>query len=213
MKTSRNLAILAITALLISCGSQKADKNSEHKCISPLSSGINVENLQDCVVPAQFTNQDFNWMGGLLTMTVYNVDLYDAVEISQLQVGDTIIYDGAPIVINKIDDTEGGIDINEGKIDEGGCILVPNEGGTYIARSWDDHATYTKLGKAQVPLAENFIIIDCGMNPEDPSDTIRVNQKLYLENLKDGRADFSPLDTRVTIEKGAITEIDRHWIP
>lgn len=116
------------------------------------------------------------------------------------------------MVINKIAEEHGGIDINGG-LDEGGCCLAGYEGGTYVARNWDDHATYTKLGKAEVALAENFMIIDCGDFPEDPMDTIRTDQKLYIEKLKDYKKEFFQLNTRVTIENGMITEIKRHWIP
>lgn len=85
--------------------------------------------------------------------------------------------------------------------------------GTYVARIWDDHATYSELGKTEVALADNFVIIDCGDFPEEPSDTIRTGQKLYIENLKDYKKDFFQLNTRVTIENGVITEINRRWIP
>ncbi|MCF0199183.1 MAG: hypothetical protein HUK02_07645, partial [Bacteroidaceae bacterium] len=129
------------------------------------------------------------------------------------QVGDTLLYDGQPIAIQQIEETNGGIEINGGQIDEGGCCLVPHEGGTYVARGWDDHATYTELGKAEVPLAEDFTVIDCGTEPTDPSDTIRTNQKLYIEQLQDSRPSFNVLNTRVTIEHGQITEINRRWIP
>lgn len=183
-----------------------------YKKIAPLPSGIDLNNLQDCTVPAVFTSDNFNWMGGNLTMTVYCQDLYDAVEVSQMQVGDTIIYDGKPMVINTIAEEQGGININGG-LDEGGCCLAGNEGGTYVARNWDDHATYTKLGKAEVALAENFVIIDCGDFPDEPYDTIHTGQKLYIESMKDYKKDFFELNTRVTIENGMITEIKRHWIP
>lgn len=200
-------AIIA-TILFCGCGSQK----TKHKRITPLPAGITVEHLQDCTIPVAFTPDDFHWMGGNLSLTVYNQDLYDVVDISQMQVGDTIIYAGEPMVINRFEERNGGIDINGG-LDEGGCCLAPNEGGTYVARDWDDHATYTKLGKTEVALAEDFIIIDCGEFPEDPNDTIRHDQKRYLENLKSGRDDFFPQNTRVTIENGMVTEIQRRWIP
>lgn len=206
----KHLIVAALTVLACSCIHTK--HTAEHKLIAPLPAGIAVDNLQDCTIPAAFTPDDFNWMGGNLTMVVYNMDLYDVVDISQMQVGDTIIYDGKPTVINKIAEEHGGLYINGG-LDEGGCCLAGNEGGTYVARSWDDHATYTELGKAEVALAEDFVIIDCGMDPQDPVDTIRTGQKLYMEKMKDSRPNFSPLDTRVTIENGMITEINRHWIP
>lgn len=202
----KQILFIAMAALMCSCSFEK------HKMIAPLPAGISVENLQDCTVPASFTLEDFRWMGGNLSMTVYSQDLYDVMDIEQMKVGDTILYNGEPVVINSIQKENGGIDINGG-LDEGGCCLAGNEGGTYIARFWDDHATYTELGKAEVALAEDFIIVDCGMNPEDPSDTIRAAQKLYLENLGEGRKDFFQLNTRVTIENGMITEINRHWIP
>lgn len=206
----KSILFIAFTAIICGCSHNRA--TTEHKLIAPLPAGIAVDNLLDCTIPAAFTPEDFNWMGGNLKMTVYNQDLYDAVEISQMQVGDTLIYEGKPMIINSIAEEHGCIDINGG-LDEGGCCLAGNEGGTYVARNWDDHATYTKLGKAEVALADGFILIDCGEFPDDPNDTIQTGQKLYIENLKDGRKDFFQLNTRVTIENGMITEIKRHWIP
>lgn len=206
----KSLFFLGFVALLCSCTGNKQTEG--HKLIAPLPAGIAVDELQDCTVPAAFKPEDFNWMGGNLRMTVYNQDLYDVVDISQMQVGDTLIYEGQPMVINKIDHQNGGIDINGG-LDEGGCCLAGNEGGTYVARNWDDHATYTKLGKAEVALSEDFVIIDCGEFPDQPSDTIRIGQKLYIENLNGYKEDFFQLNTRVTIENGMITEINRRWIP
>lgn len=208
MNAKSVISAIIATTVLYSCDSQKA----EYKCIAPLPAGITLDNLDDCTIPVAFTLEDFHWMGGNLSMTIYNQDLYDVVDISQMQVGDTIIYSGEPMIINKFEELHGGIDINGG-LDEGGCCLAPNEGGTYVARNWDDHATYTKLGKAELALAENFVIIDCGEFPDDANDTIRHDQKLYIENLKDGRKDFFQLNTTVTIENGMITEIHRRWIP
>ena len=208
MKTLQSALVIALVALLCGCA-QKV----EHKSIAPLPAGIEINDLHDCTVSASFNTDDFRWMGGNLSMTVYAKDLYDAVEISQMQVGDTLIYQSKPMVISKIEEADGGININGG-LEEGGCWLVGYEGGTYIARTWDDHAIYSELGKAEVALEGDFIIIDCGIEPSDPVDTIRSEQKLYLENLEDYRRDFSPLNTRVTIDgDGMITEINRHWIP
>lgn len=208
MKTLQSALVIALAALLCGCA-QKV----EHKSIAPLPAGIEINDLHDCTVSAAFTSDDFRWMGGNLSMTVYAKDLYDAVEISQMQVGDTLIYQSKPMVISKIEEADGGISINGG-LEEGGCWLVGYEGGTYIARTWDDHAIYSELGKAEVALEGDFVIIDCGIEPSDPVDTIRSEQKLYLENLEDYRRDFSPLNTRVTIDgDGMITEISRHWIP
>lgn len=188
------------------------DVTDDYRLIAPLPSALDVDKLKDCTVPAKFTSDDFRWMGGNLRMTVYVKDLYDAVDISQIQAGDTLLYMGEPMVIETIEDLHGGLAIN-GDIDNGGCCLVGYEGGTYVARNWDDHATYTMLGRAEVALADDFVIIDCGEFPTDPADTIRTGQKLYLESLKDSRREFFSLNTLVTIENGMITEINRRWIP
>lgn len=189
-----------------------ADLSDGCRRISPLPSGIDIDNLQDCTVPASFNSDNFDWMGGNLTMCVFSRDLYDAVEISQMKVGDTLLYESKPMIVSKIAEVNGTIEINGG-LEEGGCWIAGNEGGTFVAREWDDHATYTKLGTAEVALTEDFVIIDCGLEPNSPIDTICSGQKLYLENLKDSRREFSTLNTLVTIEKGMITMIRRVWIP
>lgn len=210
MKT-KSLLLLLTLAFAALYGCSPAPKTN--KCIAPLPAGTSVDNLTDCTIPVAFTTDEFDWMGGNLTLTVYNEDLYDAVEVSLMQVGDTLIYRQEPIVITSLKEDDRGILEVNGGLEEGGCWLVGYEGGTYRSMEWDDHSAYTELGKAQVALAEDFRIIDCGLNPEDPSDTISTGQKLYLENLPDGRKDFFSLNTRVTIENGMITEINRKWIP
>lgn len=209
MKT-KILAFAAISLMICSC--DPVNDFKANKCIAPLPAGVSVDSLTDCTVPASFSCDDFNWMGGNLTMTVYSQDLYDAVEVVQLQKGDTIIYESKPMVIDSISDNGGLLTINGG-LEEGGCYLQGYEGGTYRAVQFDDHSIYTELGKAELPLAEDFIIIDCGINPDDPSDTIRTDQKLYLESQKDYNKIFFNLNTTVVITNGVITEINRKWIP
>lgn len=205
---TKNTLFLFVAAALFAGCSQPA----VHQCVKPYPAAVQLDSLADCTVPASFTSDDFRWMGGNLTMTVYSEDLYDAVDVSRLQVGDTLVYGGEPIVVLTIANENGSLNINGG-LDNGGATLQGYEGGTYRAITFDDHSLYTALGQAQVPLAETFVIIDCGLNPEDPADTIRTDQKLYLETLDGSRRQFTCLDTRVLIENGLITEINRHWIP
>ncbi|MDO5447360.1 MAG: hypothetical protein Q4F34_06270 [Prevotellaceae bacterium] len=201
------LTLIAVAILICSCSNQIS-----HKCISTLPSGISIESLTDCTVPASFNTNDFNWRGSNLTMTVYNEDLYDAVEVSQMQVGDTLIYEDKPMIVESIAD-ENGIKSINGGLEEGGAWLISNGGGTFRATIFDDHSVYTTLGKTQIPLSDNLLIIDCGENPDDPSDTICINQKQYIESLQGYRQDFNCLNTKVLIESGTITEIQRRWIP
>jgi len=202
--------LLGVTALSLSlCG---CTEKPVRQLVKPLPASVDVCDIQDATVPAAFTCNDFNWMGGNLTMTVYEEDLYDAVEVSKLAKGDTLLWNNDTIIVNEIAVNGDVMVINNG-IEEGGAELQPNGGGTYRGILWDDHSTYTSLGQAQLPLAEDFSVIDCGENPSDPSDTIRSNQKLYIENLVDSRRSFSMLNTRVLVGNGEITNITRFWIP
>lgn len=201
------LFLVATLLLLAGCEQKRA-----MKCISPMPTGLEVEALTDCTVAASFTTDDFGWMGGNLTMTVYAEDLYDAVEVSQMQVGDTLVYEGQPLVVTSLDDEGGTLSVNGG-VEMGGCWLQGHEGGTYRAYTFDDHSIYTELGKAQVALSDDFVIVDCHEFPDQPSDTIRLDQKLYLESLEGYRKEFYALNTRVVIADGVITTIVRHWIP
>ena len=198
---------ILVTALVCGCGPEKAPKT-----ISPLPSGLDASSLTDCTVHAAFTSDDFRWMGGNLTMKVFSEDIYDAVELQQMESGDTLIYDGEKIVVESVVN-EGDVITVNGGIENGGAWLQPNDGGTYRAFQWDDHSIYTELGTVELPLSEDFKIIDCGEDPTDLTTVLITGQKQYLESLKDWRRTFSPLNTRVVIEDGVITEINRCWIP
>jgi len=195
------------------CGcTQKKVTEAGTSCVRTLPTGIDLSHLTDATVSASFSTDDFNWMGGNLKLTIHAEQLYDAVELHQLSVGDTLFYEGAPMVVKEKKEDKGQITINGG-MDNGGIDLWSNDGGTYRAVTFDDHSVYVELGEVTLPLSEDFTIIDCGEEPLDPSDTIRQGQKLYLENLKDYRKNFTYLDTKVQIENGVITNITRTWIP
>lgn len=204
----KKLLVYSLFALSFCGCAHKAD----FQFVKPLPCSVNLSQLTDATVPAEFTTNDFNWTENKLRMTVYSEDLYDAVQISKLKTGDTIVYERKPIVIKKIENKDGFLTVNNG-IEEGGANLQANQGGTYRAIQMDDHSIYTKQGQLDVPLAKDFTIIDCGEDFTDPSDTIRSSQKLYLENIKEYRRQFSCLDTKVRIENGKITNIIRRWIP
>lgn len=196
-------------AALVVCG---CGANKGHKIIAPLPCSYEIGALTDCMVPAQFTSDDFHWMGGNLTMTVFRENIYDAVDLHLMSAGDTLQYDGHQIIVETIDNENGVIAVNGG-LENGGAWFQAGDGGTYRAFQFDNHSVFTELGTVELPLSEDFIIIDCGVNPTDLSDTVRADQKLYLETLEGWRGEFSPLNTKVLVENGLITQIARRWIP
>lgn len=202
--------LTGLAFIAIACSQQQ--QQPQNKYVKPLASTIDINNIKDATVPAEFTSNDFKWMGGNLKMTIFSEDLYDAVDVASLSAGDTLLWDNNTIIVKEVEQKGDLRIINKG-LEEGGADLVSNGGGTFRAILMDDHSVYSKLGQAEIPLADNFTIIDCGENPSDPSDTIRENQKLYLENLTDSRRSFNNMNTKVTIENGVVTNITRHWIP
>ena len=204
------LLFAAAALLATACASRQV---AVYHRIAPLESGLHINALNDCTVATNFSVQDFNWQKRTLTFSVYSEDLYDAVAVSQMALGDTLVYEGKPMTVKKIQKDKNGVSIN-GEIEEGGAWLTPNGGGTYRATIWDDHSIYTLIGKATLPLADDFILIDCGDEPTDPSDTIRTGQQEYIDQVaKQGRDNFDAINTRVTIVQGKVKEIRRHWIP
>ena len=201
------LIFVGLALCLISCSKKVA-----YQMVKPLPAPYEVNKLLDATVPASFSSKDISWEIGKLSMEVFSEDLYDSVAVSQLKKGDTVVYDGKPIEVKDIERKDKYVTVNGG-VEEGGADLTANQGGTYRGSQMDDHSTYTSLGKVTLPLAKDFVLIDCGENPTDPSDTIRTGQKEYLEKVPEYRRDFNILDTRVRIENGVVVEINRHWIP
>ena len=201
------LIFVGLALCLISCSKKVA-----YQMVKPLPAPYEVNKLLDATVPASFSSKDISWEIGKLSMEVFSEDLYDSVAVSQLKKGDTVVYDGKPIEVKEIERKDKYVTVNGG-VEEGGADLTANQGGTYRGSQMDDHSTYTSLGKVTLPLAKDFVLIDCGENPTDPSDTIRTGQKEYLEKVPEYRRDFNMLNSRVRIENGVVVEINRHWIP
>lgn len=202
-------AVLTVFTLM-SCSQQQEEQ--VYAVIKPLPSGIKVREIKDATVPVSFKVSSFYWPESTLTIDVWSEDLYDAVEVSLMQAGDTLIYKGQDIIVKTIENENGILTINGG-IEEGGAYLKAYEGGTYRGLQLDDHSTYTHLGSTILPLAYDFRIIDCGEDFTDKYDTITMGQKLYMDSIQNVRGDFNYLNTKVMVVNGNIVEITRKWIP
>ena len=204
--------VICIASLWLMLGCTNGNKETVHTCIAPLDDGISPEALNDCTVAVAFSASDFNWQEGSLRLTVYREHLYDAADISRLQVGDTIVYEGHALPVESIEAKDGFVVVNGG-IEQGGAELTAHEGGTYRATTFNDHSVWQETGTTRVPLAADFVLTDCGENPTDIGDTIREGQKAYIDRLPDYRQDFYPTNTKVRIENGMLKAVNRRWIP
>ena len=181
--------------------------------ISPLPVTVDLSNPEDMVAPVKFIKDGFNTESGELTFTMYSIDRYDSVQISMLQIGDILKYDGADIKVESIEDVNGSLVINGG-LELGGCDLKPNDGGTYVGQGMDDYPTYTEIGVLTLPLSEALIFSDAIDDPNNPRQVNKEGLADYLEGLdeSDGKY-FFPGNTTLEIRNSQIINITRRWVP
>lgn len=209
MKAKRKIlgVCLGMAALLISC-----DQKPAHVCIRPLPTVETADLQKDTEVAVAFKTSDINWRGGNLKVTFFGEQRYDSAQVASMSVGDTLVYDGKKMVVNKVEWERGFVIVN-GDIENGGACLSPTHDGCYLATQMDDHPAFVRKGTAEVYLAQDVVMIQCGTNPDDPYDTIRSGVKAYLDTLPDYMQEFSPANTSLKIENGEVKTIQRKWIP
>ena len=181
--------------------------------ISPLPVTVNLSNPEDMTAPVKFIKSGFNTESGELTFTMYSIDRYDSVQISMLQIGDILKYDGSDIKVESIEDVNGSLVINGG-LELGGCDLKPDDGGTYVGQGMDDYPTYTEIGVLTLPLSDALIFSDAIDDPNSPKQVNKEGLADYLEGLdeSDGKY-FFPGNTTLEIRNGQIINITRIWVP
>lgn len=182
----------------------------EAKHIEPLPESLNLNALSDATVSASFNSDDISEKDGRmeLSLTVYDYDVYDMVDISQLAVGDTIVVDGKDMTVTSREDKDGFVTINGG-IEQGGVDLTSDEDGVYYAVGLDDAKSYHELGKIIVPVAEGFVLTD-NSNPDHPDETYVAED---LSNLAEDAPGFVAGNTLATIEHGELTVLARSFMP
>ena len=166
--------------------------------------------LTDATVAASFGADDISETDGKteLTLTVYDYDIYDMVDIAQLAVGDTIVVDGKDMVVTSREDENGFVTINGG-LEQGGVDLTSDDSGVYYAVGLDDTKSYHELGKVTVPVAEGFVLTD-NADPEHPDETYAAADLAELAASEPG---FTANNTLATIEHGKLTVLARSYTP
>ena len=143
-----------------------------------------------------------------ISLTVYDYDVYDMVDISQLAVGDTIVVDGKDMVVTSREDKDGFVTINGG-LEQGGVDLTSDDSGVYYAVGLDDAKSYHELGKITVPVAEGFVLTD-NSDPDHPDETYAASDLAKLAASEPG---FTANNTLATIEHGELTVLARSYTP
>ena len=192
-------------------GSEQTEQPAQGaKRIEPLAESLDLNALTDATVAASFGAEDISEKDGKteITLTVYDYDIYDMVDIAQLAVGDTIVVDGKDMVVTSREDENGFVTINGG-LEQGGVDLTSDDSGVYYAVGLDDTKSYHELGRITVPVAEGFVLTD-NSDPDHPDETYAASD---LAKLAGEGVGFTAGNTLATIEHAELTVLARSYTP
>ena len=190
-------------------GEVKNDKLQEG-CVYPLPKTLDINNLDNCTIAVAVVSASDSIYGDEIEVEVYTYDVYDMVDISNLQVGDTIMIDSKVVVIHELERYKYGVDINGGFLEEG-YTLVTDESGLYYETGYNDVKTWQSVGTVTLPVSDDFILTD-DHDPENQGAIYTYENLVYDEGLRE-EADFSPYNTTIVIEDGVVTRMVRSFMP
>lgn len=183
---------------------------SEPRRVEPLASTLDVSALTegDNQFMAGFRGSDARLDDDgrlVIDLTVYTYDLYDAVEITTLTPGDTLVVKGTEIPVKTVEQGDG-IAVNGGLVN-GGIDLTSAGGGTFRVLLENDAPDLYEAGTITLPVAQDFVLTD-DSDPESPGQTLYAGDLLGL-----GDEVFSPQATTVETVGGTVTAIHRDYMP
>ena len=205
------LGVLGLSGCGTPAGSGSVSADSpEPRRVEPLASTLDVSALTegDNQFMAGFRGSDIREDGGQLVidLTVCTYDLYDAVDISMLAAGDTLVVKGEDIPVTAVAEENGGVTVNGG-LENGGVDLISAGGGTFRVLLENDAPDLYEAGTITLPVAQDFVLTD-DSDPESPGQTLYAGDLLGL-----GDEVFSPQATTVETAGGMVTAIHRDYIP
>lgn len=189
--------------------------------IAPYAVSVDPENIEDAMFYTSIKN--INREDGVLSadFTLYSMDLYDAVDITTMEAGDTIYVDGEDIAVTSVEEANP-VDFNDeygarsviwvnGGIENGGAEFIAYDGGTFRYFGFDDHATFTELGTVRLEVSDDVEFVDSS----DPGDNDTFHTADDFENTEGNEADpgFSQFNSEIRVVDNVVVEINRWFIP
>lgn len=171
-----------------------------------------MENLTDAVLSVSLDegNAYVDDQGRMqMDLKIYSYDQYDMVDISGLQVGDTLVRHSGEVKVTSKEQNETGMISINGGLDNGGFDLVTDDCGTFYEMGYNDHKNWYPVGAATIRVSVDFEGIDRA-DPELGEVTLYPGDFLIgaVANY-----DFTPYNTTIRIENGQIVEMHRRYIP
>lgn len=191
----------------------EAEWDLKDAAVRPVPVNIDVNNLADGIYPVSFDRKEITKSEGgySVTFEVFNVDLYDAVELHQMEVGSYIEVSDELIKIESLT-KDGNIVINGG-LENGGVELMPVGGGVYRYQGWDDIETYTSFGKVTLFVPDTMDFVDRGNVEESMAGVTVPGEKAFEYLTTNEFGSFNEYSTRIRIENGAVVEFYRIYRP
>ena len=185
----------------------------EGKIISPLPVTIDLNQLDNCTVSVSFEEGDayVDDTGVMrLDATIYTYDLYDMVDISLLEEGDTIVIRKQEVPVTNLERNELGLVIINGGEENGGYDLYTDNSGVYFEMGFNDAKAYYPLGEATIRVSADFKFYD--------SSDLEAGEKMFYPGdflIDDAgiRYDFNANNTTIVIEEGQIIQMNRIFTP
>ena len=181
--------------------------------VRPVPVNIDVNNLKDGVYPVAFKQEEVEKADGgfNIPFEVFNMDLYDGVELHNLNAGDYIEVAGELMKVDSLS-FESRIRINGG-LDCGGVEFRSVGGGVYRYDGWDDMPTYTSFGKVKLFVPDTIIFTDKGNVSESMAGVVVPAGKVYeyLRTVEFGY--FNEYAVNIRIEDGKVVEFWRNYRP
>lgn len=219
------LLLLALCCILAACAASRepsapavtenlsteaptAEPTAPGREICPFPSYFDLNNLDNCTVHVSLDEGDaYLDDTGVMRMkvTVYTYDVYDMVDIAQLEAGDTIVLHGQSMPVTSVEEDEFGDKLINGEI-----RLHTDEDGVYYERMENDSRYLYAVGQATIRVSDEFLLTDS-------SDLDAGEMTLYPGDFLIGdariRYPFSPAGTTMVIENGCAIAMNRVYVP
>ena len=210
------LLLALICILFTACSfkeNQEVDKSENMTKIMPIASTLDINNLTDCTVAVSLNKGDvYVDDAGIMQMkvTVYDYDLYDMIDISQLKEGDTIVIGMKDVMISSLERNSAGTVIINGGLEQGGYELATNESGVFYEIGYSDAKSYYSVGEATIRVSTEFEYHD--------KSELDSEEKCYYPGdfLSDDAGieyNFTPHNTSIVIEDGQIISMNKIYVP
>ena len=183
------------------------------KAIAPMPVDIDVNHLADGIYPVSFNRGDV--LGGatgiyLNGVHIYTQDWYDLVDVSKLNIGDTIMVEGEEVPVITLTRSDI-IEVNDGQDARSFIFATEEDSNGYTIRGLDDMATYTDHGVTTLVVDPSATFTDAWDIDSMP---LIVGYDGIVDAIQNSQNEyFVQYNTTVRIEGGKVVEIKRDYVP